>query len=285
MSRELAYSRSVRPEFRTYLANGLASWLAPRLSINRRFPLTSLPSVDVLSADERSRVPNTNGRGWLSCSTNLPRDPTSQLGESWSCMPAPFASGGTVGRAAISRWWSKKVAAASPFFPPRDQAVVNAVACEAACQTKLPLSRLSTSDLAARAATALRRSISPSTVWCILDADAIKPWRYEDWIFPRDPQFAEKAGRVLDLYAGLWEGKPLGRRDYIISSDEKSVRMRKPASRPGSAATRYCRQPRGVLCASRANTNEVGLRSIWLPGMSDVGESGAGARLSRDRVV
>src|SRR6516165_11281784 len=36
MSHELAYSRSIWPESRTYLANGLASWLAPRLSINRR---------------------------------------------------------------------------------------------------------------------------------------------------------------------------------------------------------------------------------------------------------
>ena len=73
MSRELAYSRSVRPEFRTYLANGLASWLAPRLSINRRFPLTSSPSVEVLSAAERSRVPNTNGRNWLSCCCRQPQ--------------------------------------------------------------------------------------------------------------------------------------------------------------------------------------------------------------------
>ena len=66
------------------------------------------------------------------------------------------------------------------------------------------------------------RSISPSTVWRILDADAIKPWRYKYWIFPRDPKFSEKAGRVLDLYAGSWEGSRLGRRDYIISSDEKT---------------------------------------------------------------
>jgi len=34
-----------------------------------------------------------------------------------------------------------------------------------------------------------------------LHADAIKPWRYRSWIFPRDPDFATKAARVLDLYA------------------------------------------------------------------------------------
>jgi hypothetical protein len=26
----------------------------------------------------------------------------------------------------------------------------------------------------------------------------------------------------LDLYAGSWEGRPLGRKDYIVSSDEKT---------------------------------------------------------------
>jgi hypothetical protein len=110
----------------------------------------------------------------------------------------------------------------SSIFPPRDQAVVKAIACEAVSQTQLPLSRLSSADLAARASTALGKAISPSTVWRILDADAIKPWRYEYWIFPRDPHFAERAGRVLDLYAGTWEDKPLGSKDYIVSSDEKT---------------------------------------------------------------
>jgi hypothetical protein len=89
-------------------------------------------------------------------------------------------------------------------------------------QTQLPLSRLSLTDLATRATNALRKPISPSTVWRILDADAIKPWRYEYWIFPRDPRFAEKAGRVLDLYAGWWEGQRLGEKDCIISTDEKT---------------------------------------------------------------
>ena len=44
-------------------------------------------------------------------------------------------------------------------------------------------------------------AISSSTVRRWLHADAIKPWRYRSWIFPRDPDFAAKAARVLDLYA------------------------------------------------------------------------------------
>jgi len=139
-----------------------------------------------------------------------------------SSIPIPCAFGGTVGHAATSPWPIKQAGVVSPLFPPRDRAIVKAVACEAVSQTKLPLSRLSTSDLAERASAALGRSISPSTVWRILDTDAIKPWRYKYWIFPRDPKFSEKAGRVLDLYAGSWEGSPLGRRDYILSSDEKT---------------------------------------------------------------
>jgi hypothetical protein len=56
----------------------------------------------------------------------------------------------------------------------------------------------------------------------MLHADALKPWRYKYWIVPRDPQFAEKAAVVLDLYAGLWQDRPLGPHDHIVSADEKT---------------------------------------------------------------
>jgi DDE superfamily endonuclease len=119
-------------------------------------------------------------------------------------------------------WRTKRDGGVNPIFPPRDEAVVKAIACEAVSQTALPLSRLSLADLATQASAALGQPISRTTVGRILDADAIKPWRYEYWIFPRDPQFEEKAGRVLDLYAGVWQGQFLGPNDYIISADEKT---------------------------------------------------------------
>jgi DDE superfamily endonuclease len=84
------------------------------------------------------------------------------------------------------------------------------------------LSRLSLADVTTRARNALGTPISRSTVWRILATDAIKPWRYKYWIFPRDPHFAEKAGPILDLYAGLWQGQPLGPKDHILSADEKT---------------------------------------------------------------
>ena len=83
--------------------------------------------------------------------------------------------------------------------PPLDHALVKAIACEIVHETRLPLSRQSTTDVATRAAVALGKSISPSTVWRILAADTIKPWQYRYWLFPRDPAFAQKAGQVLDL--------------------------------------------------------------------------------------
>ena len=51
---------------------------------------------------------------------------------------------------------------------------------------------------------------------------AMKPWPYKDWIFPRDPRFAEKAGPILDLSAGTWQGRPLGAKDHILSADEQT---------------------------------------------------------------
>jgi hypothetical protein len=64
--------------------------------------------------------------------------------------------------------------------------------------------------------------ISGATVWRWLAEDAIRPFYHRSWIFPRDPDFAEKAGRVLDLYEGKWEGQPLGSEEYVLSAEEKT---------------------------------------------------------------
>ena len=99
-----------------------------------------------------------------------------------------------------------------------------------------PLSRYSTADLARLiAAHPDAPGMSRSTIWRILAQDALKPWRYQGWLFPRDPQFAAKAGRVLDLYAGWWEGQPLAPDDCILSADEQTsiqARGRRHATTP-----------------------------------------------------
>jgi DDE superfamily endonuclease len=112
-------------------------------------------------------------------------------------------------------------------FPPEQVAEVKAVACEPP-SLGAPLSRRSTADVHRLV---IERGIcdaSHATIVRWLREDAIRPWQYRSWIFPTDPEFAEKAGRILDLYAGRWEGKLLHPGDCIISADEKpSVQARR----------------------------------------------------------
>ena len=121
-------------------------------------------------------------------------------------------------------------------------AKVKALACELPARREPPLSRYSTADLVRLiGAHPDAPAMSRSTVWRILAGDALKPWQHRSWLFPRDPQFAAKAGRVLDLYAGWWQGEPLSPDDCLLSADEKTsiqARVRCHATtppRPGQA--------------------------------------------------
>jgi hypothetical protein len=101
--------------------------------------------------------------------------------------------------------------------------MVKAVACELPAKQGLPLSRFSCGDIAREVErTGVVATISDKTVWRWLSEDAVRPWQHRCWIFPRDPDFAVKAGRILDLYARRWQGKPLGSNDFVISTDEKT---------------------------------------------------------------
>lgn len=100
---------------------------------------------------------------------------------------------------------------------------VKALACELPAARGLPLSRLSTADIAREVRlSGLVATISNTTVWRWLHEDAIRPWQHRCWIFPRDPQFATKAGRLLDLYERTWHGKPLKNDEFVLSADEKT---------------------------------------------------------------
>ena len=90
-------------------------------------------------------------------------------------------------------------------------AAITALACTLPAETGAPLARWSSTELAAEAVTrGVVESISAATVRRWLHRDAIKPWQHRSWIFPRDPDFATKAARVLDLYARRWNGRRLG---------------------------------------------------------------------------
>jgi len=103
------------------------------------------------------------------------------------------------------------------------QALMTAPVCATLKEHELPLSRLSTADL-------LRvihqqeglAAVSQSTLARHLQQQALKPWQYRYWLFPRDPEFVSRACVVLDLYAGFWEGQKLSPTDAVVSADEKS---------------------------------------------------------------
>ena len=113
---------------------------------------------------------------------------------------------------------------------------IKALACALPKERDLPFSRLSHADIAREAVQrGVVASISGTTVWRWLSAEAIKPWSHRSWIFPRDAQFGEKASRLLDLYQGVWEGCPLGPDEYVISADEKTSIQARRRIHPGSA--------------------------------------------------
>jgi transposase len=103
-----------------------------------------------------------------------------------------------------------------------ERAEVCALACQLPAETEVPLARWSCPELAAELARrGLTGPISASSVRRILTEHPVKPWRYQSWIFPRDPDFAARAAAVLDLYQGYYQGAPLGPGDRILSIDAK----------------------------------------------------------------
>lgn len=120
------------------------------------------------------------------------------------------------------------------------RAQVTALACQLPAAAGAPLARWSCPELAREVVgQGIAEAISPATVRRWLARDAIKPWQCRSWLFPRDPDFAVKAGRVLDLYEGRWQGRELGPGEFVISSDEKtSIQARcrcHPSPPPGKA--------------------------------------------------
>jgi len=116
----------------------------------------------------------------------------------------------------------KRGRVARAVFPPEEVAEVKAIACELPRTHELPLSRFSRVELHRLVIERGVTEASASTIWRWLHEDAIKPWQTRSWIFPRDPDFATKAARVLDLYARVLDGKRLRPDEYVISADEKT---------------------------------------------------------------
>lgn len=99
--------------------------------------------------------------------------------------------------------------------------------------------------------------ISGSTIWRWLHEDAICPWQHRTWIFSRDPDFALKAGRILDLYERRWAGRIMKDDEFVISADEKTSIQVRSRKHPLSFANPVGR------CGSSMSTNVVAHGLTW----------------------
>ena len=108
-----------------------------------------------------------------------------------------------------SKAWTNSLARVVPgLFLPEIVVQAKALVCELPSKFGVLLSSWSTEDLAVQVRqSGLVANISGITLWRWLHEDAIRSWQHRCWIFPRDPNFAEEAGRILDLYEGIWEGR------------------------------------------------------------------------------
>ena len=98
-----------------------------------------------------------------------------------------------------------------------------ALACQLPAPSGVPLARWTGPELRRELADRALVSVpvSLSSLRRILAEHPVKPWQYQSWIFPRDPDFEAKANVILDLYQGFYGGNPLGPGDRILSFDAK----------------------------------------------------------------
>ena len=117
------------------------------------------------------------------------------------------------------------------------RAAVVALACQLPAATGVPLSRWTGPELLAEITrTRADDELSASSVLRILAEHPVKPWQYQSWISPRDPDFEAKAAVILDLYQGFYQGKRLQPGDRILSVDAKPSIQARGRCRPTAPA-------------------------------------------------
>ena len=126
-----------------------------------------------------------------------------------------------------------------------------ALACQLPAATGVPLWQWTGPELTAELEAGLASQLSASSVLRILAEHPVKPWQYQSWIYPRDPDFEARAKVILDLYQGCYQGERLGPGDRILSFDAK------PQSRPAAAAPHPPAGPAGPSAPSTSTCAKV----------------------------
>jgi transposase len=197
------------------------------------------PRIDLTAAEYRQL------QGWVRAGTTaqrLARRARLILGCAAGCGSRRVAQQERMSRTTVRRWIARFVVdrctglkdrprrGRPTCIRPVTRALTVALACERPTERNVPLSRYSLAEIAAEVAAVRADEHHPSrsSIWRLLKHDALRPWRYKCWIFPRDRHFLELAGPVLDLYACTWQGQPLWADEYVLSADEKtSIQVRR----------------------------------------------------------
>ncbi len=167
-------------------------------------------------------------------------------------------------------------------FPPEEVAQVKAVACSLPRSQGVPLSRFSRAELHRLVVERGVTGASAATIARWLAEDALKPWQHRSWIFPTDPAFLDKAGPILDLYQGRFDGKLLHPGEFVICADEKpSIQARRrihetlpPAARSRGQRLEHTHKRAGALTYLAAL--DIGRRGGRRPGVFGRSEARAG---------
>src|ERR1700730_1331648 len=178
----------------------------------------------------------------------------------WVCPLGKFNDGEVAGPLAISPSRIILDVAERPLFPPLDQALIQAMACEVVAETKEPLSRQSLADLVRRARATSGKTISRSTVWRMLHESAIKPWQHEHWIFPRDSAFEAKAGPIWIFTQAFGKAGHWAIRITCCRATRRRVFRR------AGVVMRKCRRSRVKRDASKPSMNAMERYNIWQRG-------------------
>ena len=121
------------------------------------------------------------------------------------------------------------------LFPPEIIVAVKALACQLPKQLGLPFSKFTHDEIAREVEKrGIVASISGKTVWRWLNKDAIRPWCYRSWIWPRDPEFEQKLQKFWTCI------KVFGMKNRLIPMILFFLLMKKPVFRP---ATDWYPQP------------------------------------------
>ena len=208
---------------RIHILQGASLCLVHYHTIVRNFQEPNSLKLGGSYVSVKYRMPLLREPDWHFYSTRNPACPVRKLADGWVSMKTPFGTGEVDGPLRALSSQTFLVLGVRPLFPPREIVAIKAIACELPAAYGRPLSRLFIPDIVDIAIKErVVKKISPATVWRLLDADALKPWRRRSWIWPRDPLFYERAAPALDLYASRWRGKALKDDEFVLSADEKT---------------------------------------------------------------